>query len=100
MNHERKSEGDMADLESIERRLERIEQRMNEVVSASAAGIDEKPKRVRRGSAHVFWGIFIIAIGLIWLGQTLGVKWIESVRIWPIALIAFGLFLIFVGRGR
>ncbi len=46
--------------------------------------------RAGRGS-HSRFGILLIAIGLLWLADTVG--WIQAEQFWPLAMIAFGLWI-------
>lgn len=43
-----------------------------------------------RGS-HSRFGILLIAIGLLWLADSVG--WIQAEHFWPLAMIAFGLWI-------
>lgn len=57
-------------------------------------------KTTRGGS--IFWAIILIAIGVIWLLGNLGILTFVSLsvmfRLWPLALIAVGLYML-IGRG-
>jgi hypothetical protein len=104
----------MSDFESIERRLEQIERKLDEAVrkeadtgnlddvlkkrvTREAAGEPEPARRNRRRVSRVFWGIFIVAVGGIWLAQNM--DWLTTdIHWWPIALIVFGLYMIFGSR--
>ena len=46
-----------------------------------------------------FWGIVLIAVGLIWLDKNL--HWFHfDIPIWPIVLIVIGLYLLLEHRHR
>ena len=55
--------------------------------------------RRRRG---VFWPLLLIALGLLFLLQTMGfisgVSWLAIASLWPILLILIGLDIAFAGR--
>ena len=50
----------------------------------------------RRGGAG--FGVFLIAVGLLWLGDTAG--WFRSEYVWPVAIVAFGLWITIISRIR
>lgn len=84
--------------ESADARLERIESKLDSALQrADAAQTAAKPAG-RTG--RVFLGIFVLLIGLVWLGQNLGVRWLSELRLWPLVLILIGIFLLIGDRRR
>lgn len=57
------------------------------------AGGDAKE---RRGGAG--FGVLLIVAGLLWLGDTAG--WFRSEYVWPVAIVAFGLWITIFSRIR
>lgn len=57
------------------------------------AGGDAKK---RRGGAG--FGVLLIVAGLLWLGDTAG--WFRSEYVWPVAIVAFGLWITIFSRIR
>jgi tetrahydromethanopterin S-methyltransferase subunit G len=88
----------MADLETLQSRLDAIERKLDDVVKHFSAENVVTKIRKRGRAGRIFWGIFVCALGLIWLGQNFGMEWLSSLRFWPVAVIVFGLFLIFGDR--
>ena len=88
----------MNENDPVQNRLDSIERKLDEVLKRfPAEGEIKKP--LRRGRAgRVLWGIFILALGLIWLGQNFGIEWLNNLKFWPIAVIVFGLYWIFGDR--
>lgn len=86
------SESTDAQLDRIERKLDGVLQRTDNAIQAAA-----KPAS-RLG--RVFLGIFVLLIGLVWLGQNLGLRWLSELRFWPLMLILVGVFLMVGGRRR
>lgn len=88
----------MSEIESLERRLVEIERKLDSLLSRQPSPQVEAKSQSKRASSRtsrVFWGIFILVVGLIWLGESLQVSWLEDFKYWPFALIVFGLYLIF-----
>ncbi len=50
----------------------------------------------RRGGAG--FGVFLIVVGLLWLGETAG--WFRSEYVWPVVIVAFGLWTTIFRRIR
>lgn len=90
----------MNDADNTQLRLDSIERKLDELLSRSVSD-SAKTKSRRRGlRERIFWGVFILVLGLIWLGQNFGIEWLNNLRFWPVAVIVFGLYLIFGGRDR
>ena len=53
-------------------------------------------RKGRRGGAG--FGVFLIVVGLLWLGETAG--WFRSEYVWPVAIVAFGLWITIISRIR
>jgi len=53
----------------------------------------------RSGSGHL-WGAFVILMGAVFLANELGLLHIRIVALWPIGLIAFGLWTLLVANRR
>jgi fatty acid desaturase len=88
----------MADLETLQSRLDAIERKLDDVIGRFPAEGDTAKVRRRSRTGRIFWGVFIFALGLIWLGQNFGIEWLGGLKFWPVAVIVFGLFLIFGDR--
>jgi TM2 domain-containing membrane protein YozV len=44
--------------------------------------------------ASAAWGVFLIALGVLFLFNNFGVKWLTWDRVWPTALLALGIWLL------
>lgn len=80
----------------IERRLADLERKLDNVLRRLSTEPErdsktQKPQATGRGR-RIFWGLFIVIIGLIWLGQNYNVQWLSDLKLWPVALIAFGVY--------
>jgi hypothetical protein len=45
----------------------------------------------------IFWGLFLVALGLLWLGRSFGLfyfSWYNLFRLWPIVIIWVGVTLL------
>ena len=56
-------------------------------------GDDRKGRRDGAG-----FGAFLIVVGLLWLGETAGL--FRSEYVWPVAIVAFGLWITIISRIR
>jgi len=93
--------------EKFEKKMKKLEKRMEEIGKALeekgeqlGEKVEDKVKTVdkkmwgRRHSGHsLFWGIVLIVVGFVWLGNNLGwflydIPWV------PVAMIAVGIYLI------
>ena len=88
----------MSDLETLQNRLDAIEHKLDDLVKQFSTESTVAKIRKRGRTGRIFWGIFICALGFIWLGQNFGIEWLSGLRFWPVAVIVFGLFLIFGDR--
>ncbi|MBU0508024.1 hypothetical protein KKH27_04215 [bacterium] len=93
----------MDDLDRFDQRLSQIERKLDSILTRESlvgpASGHAAPKR-RSNTSRVLWGIIVCVLGVIWLGQALDVQWLKSLEIMPLAVIAFGLYLIFGSRNR
>jgi len=94
----------MEQSESVEQRLVRIEQKVDRLLSQAVSPIGHEAgapvKRPRGRTGRVLLGFLIMIISLVWLGQNFGIEWLGKLRILPLVLIAFGLYLAFGGQER
>jgi fatty acid desaturase len=88
----------MSDLETLQNRLDAIERKLDDVMQRFSREGDAAKIRRSRRTGRIFLGIFILALGLIWLGQNLHIEWLSGFWFWPVVVIVFGLFLIFADR--
>ena len=65
------------------------------------AGVGRLTHPRRRGPDQL-WGLFLIALGAVFLARNLGFFWISFHRIWPVGLVFLGVVMIWqaVARGR
>ncbi len=92
----------MGDLQNLERRLDEIERKLDDSQHGHAprpSGECTPARRWRGGTARVLFGVLILLLGLLYLGKDY-VYWLQHVKFWPIAVIAFGLIILFGERGR
>jgi predicted membrane protein len=47
-----------------------------------------------RKNADRFWGIILMGVGLLFLFRNLGIFWISFRHVWPVILVALGIYLI------
>jgi apolipoprotein N-acyltransferase len=60
---------------------------------------EEPQKRHRKHWDSPFWGIVLIVVGFIWLGNNL--HWFRiHLPIWPLVLIVIGVYLLLEHRHR
>ena len=88
----------MSDLETLQGRLDAIERKLDDVIRRVPVEGDTAKVRRRGRVGRIFWGVFVFALGLIWLGQNVGIEWLIGLKFWPVAVSVFGLFLIFGDR--
>jgi Flp pilus assembly protein TadB len=87
-------------MKKLENRLEEIGKKVEEKGEAFGKKMEFKAREVRekidrKGRPHhgLFWGIVLIAVGLLWLGSNMG--WFYyNVPWFAVILIAIGLFLV------
>ncbi|MBI5059565.1 hypothetical protein HZB60_07295 [candidate division KSB1 bacterium] len=89
-------------LAKIEFELSQLQRKLDDAtakIDASVAKLDTKlkAKPEKRGTDRIFWGIFLVLLGGLWLANSAG--WLNfSVSWWPIIVIAFGIYLMLGGR--
>lgn len=89
--------------EKLEKQMNTLRQRIEEVGRRAGDKIDEKlehiPRRqTRRGNRDsLFWGIALIVVGAVWMGKSFGM-FFWGPPLLPTVLIVLGLFLIFRTR--
>jgi predicted membrane protein len=54
----------------------------------------------RRQGPDQLWGLFLIALGAVFLARNLGIFWISFHRIWPVALVFLGVVMIWQAFSR
>jgi O-antigen/teichoic acid export membrane protein len=83
------------ELAQMQRKLDEAAAKIDASVSKFDARAKAKPEK--RGTDRIFWGIFLVLLGGLWLANSAG--WITfSVSWWPIIVIAFGVYLMLGGR--
>jgi hypothetical protein len=85
----------------IEEKLNRLEKEIPSIVEQRLDDAIKKAKvKPKSDRGHVFWGLFLIAIGILWLAEKLDWIHFDFAWLWPTALICFGLYLMFGGKRR
>jgi len=87
--------------EDIEQKLTAVMGRLEKKVDSLEQRVlllSDKKQHVARGSfGYVFWGGILFILGALWLAYE--EDWIDfHVELFPVALIAFGLYLILMPR--
>jgi len=94
----------MSDLESLERRMDAIERKLDDLIfqrSGTEPGLEpERRPRTRGSRGRIFVGVLLMLLGVIWLGKNLGIEWLQNVEFWAFALIGAGVFMIIGERRR
>ena len=87
-------------MKNLENRIEEIGKKVEERGEELGKKVEEKARTIkkdfeRRGHhGHtMFWGIVLIVVGLIWLGNNVG-WFFYDVPWFPVAMIAVGIYLI------
>jgi hypothetical protein len=62
-----------------------VDQRVNEALSG---------RMKRRDRSHTFLGIVVIVAGLVWLGKSMDIYWLDHIKFWPMVVILFGIYLL------
>ena len=87
------------ELAQLQRKLDDATAKIDASVAKLDAKLDAKvsAKSEKRGTDRVFWGIFLVILGGLWLASSAG--WLNfSVSWWPVIVIAFGFYLMAGGR--
>jgi hypothetical protein len=90
--------------EQLDSRLSQIDQKLDNLTTRLTS-TDERELRMRQKSGasrtdRTFWGIFLVVLGGLWLGDRMGWVDISAGWLWPTLLIGFGLYLMLGGRYR
>jgi hypothetical protein len=87
----------MSDPSELESRMEALEKKLSAMRQDAVVEPEKESRRPRqtRRSGKIFVGILILMLGLIWLGQNLDIEWVRDLKFWPLAVIAFGVYLLF-----
>jgi hypothetical protein len=95
------------DLSKLSEKMENLAEEVNQQVEEVVKKVDEKieqiggepRKKSRKHWDNSFWGIVLIVVGLLWLGNNL--HWFRiHLPIWPLVLIVIGLYLLLDHRHR
>ncbi len=78
--------------ERLEQMGERLANTFDSRRPAAPEEVKGRPFRRRRHDS-LFWGLVLIAVGVFWMGRNLGWFW-WHVPLWPVLLIALGLYLL------
>jgi len=80
-------------LAQLERRLELIGARIEEVAGRIGDRLEYKATRCSFSNGRLFWGMVFLLAGLIWFGKEQG--WIPfDLPFWPLALILLGVYFL------
>jgi hypothetical protein len=87
-------------MKHFEKRLDEIGEKVEQRGEEFGRRVEEKAKSIHKdfaGKGHnghgLFWGIVLIALGLLWLGNNLG--WFYYDIPWfPVVMIAVGIYMI------
>ena len=83
-------------VEEIDRQIEEVVKKVDEKIEHIGG---EPRKKSRKHWDNSFWGIVLIVVGLLWLGNNL--HWFRiHLPVWPLVLIVFGLYLLLEHRRR
>ena len=88
------------DVENLDSRLSQIERKLDDLTSRLKAPDSRVHTRGASRTDRVFWGIFLIVLGSLWLADRMNWVDISAGWLWPTLLVGFGLYLILGGRER
>lgn len=87
-------------MKNLEKRVDEIGKKVEDKGEEFGKRVEEKAKAIKkdfeRKGHHghtMFWGIVLIVVGLIWLGNNVG-WFFYDVPWFPVAMIAVGIYLI------
>ena len=55
---------------------------------------DERKEKGEGGVAGIIFGILVIALGVVWMGNEAG-WWLINLPFWPLVIVIIGLFMFF-----
>lgn len=87
-------------MQHFEKKMDALGKKIEEKGESYSKEFEEKAKALHRKVHHkvndkhqLFWGLALVILGLVWLGNNLG--WFHySIPLIPVAMIALGVFLI------
>ena len=90
--------------DKLDARLNQLERKLDDLNTRLAATGEQDMKRRHRSGAtradRTFWGAFLIVLGGLWLSERMHWIDISAAWLWPVLVVAFGLYLIIGGRNR
>jgi len=72
-----------------------------EIVEENVNHSPDNKKHMKKHNRGIFWGLFLVAIGFLWLGKSFGLfyfSWINVFKLWPLLIVWFGILLLPMGH--